>query len=161
MVQDLVTQWIQACPCTTKTLQETQRSLHKILEPERKPKVIYTDNSLEFGKACEDLSWNICTVETTQIGNKWDCWKSSAQNKRRHLCPLVAIRSGWKLVGKILRNVFPICEIFKISCLVGKTPYERRFGKSLNGPIIPFGSLVEYYPISAEDQTIHQFGKKI
>ena len=29
-----------------------------LLEPNRKPKVIYTDNSLEFGKACEDLSWN-------------------------------------------------------------------------------------------------------
>ena len=28
---------------------------------ERKPKVIYTDNSLEFGKACEDFSWKHCT----------------------------------------------------------------------------------------------------
>ena len=45
----------------TKTSQETQRSLQKFLEPNRKPKVIYTDNSLEFGKACEDLSWNHCT----------------------------------------------------------------------------------------------------
>ena len=27
----------------------------------------------------------------------------------------------------------------------GKTPYERRFGEPFNGPIIPFGSLVEYY----------------
>ena len=44
-----------------KTSQETQRSLQKFLEPERKPTVIYTDNSLEFGKACEDLSWNHCT----------------------------------------------------------------------------------------------------
>ena len=45
-----------------KTSQDTQRSLQKFLEPERKPKVIYTDNSLEFGKACEDLSWkNHCT----------------------------------------------------------------------------------------------------
>ena len=44
----------------------------------------------------------------------------------------------------------------------GKTPYERRFGKSFKGPIIPFGSLVEYYPISAKDQSrIHQFGKKV
>ena len=33
----------------------------KFLEPERNPKVNYTDNSLEFGKACEDLSWNHCT----------------------------------------------------------------------------------------------------
>ena len=50
VVQDLATQWIQAYPCKTKTSQETQRSLQKFLEPERKPKIIYTDNSLEFGK---------------------------------------------------------------------------------------------------------------
>ena len=61
MVQDLDTQWIQANPCKTKTSQETQRSLQKFLEPDGNPKVIYTDNSLEFGKACEDLSWNHCT----------------------------------------------------------------------------------------------------
>ena len=61
VVQDLATQWIQAYPCKNKTSQETQRSLQKFLEPERKPKVIYTDNSLEFGKSCEDLSWNHCT----------------------------------------------------------------------------------------------------
>ena len=61
VVQDLATQWIQAYPCKTRTSQETQRSLQKFLEPERNPTVIYTDNSLEFGKACEDLSWNHCT----------------------------------------------------------------------------------------------------
>ena len=60
MVQDLVTQWIQAYPCKTKISPETQRSFQKFLETERKPKVIYTDNSFE-GKACEDLSWNHCT----------------------------------------------------------------------------------------------------
>ena len=27
----------------------------------------------------------------------------------------------------------------------GKTPYERRFGQPLKGPIVPFGSLVEYH----------------
>ena len=56
VVQDLATQWIQSYPCRTKTSQETQRSLQKFLEPDRKLKVIYTDNSLEFGNACEDLS---------------------------------------------------------------------------------------------------------
>ena len=61
VVQDLATQWIQAYPCKNKTSQEPQRSLQKFLEPERKPKVIYTDNSWKFGKACEDLSWNHCT----------------------------------------------------------------------------------------------------
>ena len=35
-------------------------------------------------------------------------------------------------------------------------------GNHKKGPIIPFGSLVEYYPISAKDQSrIHQFGKKV
>ena len=70
VVQDLATQWIKSYPCKTKTSQETQSSLQKFLEPDRKPKVIYTDNSLEFGKACEDLSWNHWHVNTTQIRNK-------------------------------------------------------------------------------------------
>ena len=44
----------------------------------------------------------------------------------------------------------------------GKTPYERRFGQPFKGPIIPFGSLVEYHPKTAKDQSrIHQFGKKV
>ena len=44
----------------------------------------------------------------------------------------------------------------------GKTPYERRFGQPFKGPTIPFGSLVEYHPITAKDQSrIHQFGKKV
>ena len=75
VVQDLATQWIQSYPCKTKTSQGTQRSLHKFLESERKPKVIYTDNSWEFGKACEELSWNHCTstphrLETNGIAER-------------------------------------------------------------------------------------------
>ena len=50
VVQDLATQWIQSYPCKTKTSHETQRNFQKFLEPDRKPKAIYTDNSLEFGK---------------------------------------------------------------------------------------------------------------
>ena len=58
VVQDLATQWVQSYPCTTKSSQETARSLSKFLQPSHRPKVAYTDNSLEFGKACEDLSLN-------------------------------------------------------------------------------------------------------
>ena len=44
----------------------------------------------------------------------------------------------------------------------GKTTHERRFGQPFKGPIIPFGSLVEYYPVTAKDQSrIHQFGKRV
>ena len=39
---------------------------------------------------------------------------------------------------------------------------KGRFGKPFKGPTIPFGSLVEYHPITAKDQsTINQFGKKV
>ena len=44
----------------------------------------------------------------------------------------------------------------------GKTQNERRFGGPFKGPIIPVGSLVEYHPITAKDQSRnHQFGKKV
>ena len=44
----------------------------------------------------------------------------------------------------------------------GKTPYERRCGQPFKGPIIPFGSLVDYHPTTAKDQSIiHQLGKKV
>ena len=44
----------------------------------------------------------------------------------------------------------------------GKTPYKRRFGIQFNGPVIPFGAMVEYHPISAKDLSrVHQFGKKV
>ena len=44
----------------------------------------------------------------------------------------------------------------------GKTDEERRFGEPLKGSIIPFGSMVEYHPISAKDLSrLHQFGKKV
>ena len=92
-VQDLATQWIQACSCKNKTSQETQRSLQKFLEPERKPKVIYTDNSLEFGKACEDLSWNHCTSTPHRSETNGIAERAVRRVKGRHLCCIVAIGS--------------------------------------------------------------------
>ena len=161
MVQDLATQRIQSYPCKNKTSQEFQRSLLKFLEPERKPKVIYTDNSLEFGKACGDLSWNHCTStphrsETNEIAER-------AVRRVKEGTSAVLLQSGlnesWWADSMecytYLRNVTDLLSD-------GKTPYERRFGQQFKGLIIPFGSLVEYHPITAKDQSrIHQFGKKV
>ena len=161
VVQDLATQWIQAYPCKNKTSQETQRSLQKFLEPERKPKVIYTDNSLEFGKACEDLSWNHCT--STPHRSETNGIAERAVRRVKEGTSAVLLQSGlnesWWADSMecytYLRNVTDLLSD-------GKTPYERRFGKPFEGPIIPFGSLVEYHPITAKDQSrIHQFGKKV
>ena len=54
VVQVLATRWN---PCQTKTSQETEQKLRKLQEPSQKPKVIEKDNTLEFGKSCEELSW--------------------------------------------------------------------------------------------------------
>ena len=44
----------------------------------------------------------------------------------------------------------------------GKTPYERRFGVPFNGPVVPFGAMVEYHPTSAKDTSrLHQFGPEV
>ena len=44
-------------------------------EPSQNPKVIYTDDLLEFGKSCEELSWNHrtttpCRSETSEIADR-------------------------------------------------------------------------------------------
>ena len=130
VVQDLATQWIQSYPCKTKTSQQTQSSLQKFLKPTRKPKVIYTDNSLEFGKSCEELSWNHCTStphrsETSGIAER-------AVREVKEGTSAVLLQSGldnewWEDSMEwytYLRNVQDLLSD-------GKTPYERRCGEPL------------------------------
>ena len=67
-----------------------------------------------------------------------------------------------KVGGQILWNVTPNCETSQIYYLLGRPPYERRFGQPFKGPIISFVPLVENHHITAKDQSrIHQFGKKV
>ena len=64
--------------------------------------------------------------------------------------------------GLIPWNANAIFEMLQISFLMGKHRMRDFLGNHLKGPIIPFGSLVEYYPFAAKDQSgIHQFGKKV
>ena len=132
VVQDLATQWIQSCPCKTKTCQETQKSLQKFLEPTRKRNVIYTDNSLE---SFEDLSWNQCTStphrsETNGIAER--AVRILKEGTLQYCCNQVWMKNG----GRITWNVTAICETFK--------------------------AMVEYHPISAKDiSRLHQFGPNV
>ena len=141
VVQDLATQWIQSCPCKTKTSQETQRSLQKFLEPDRKPKVIYTDNSLEFGKACEDLSSNHCTSTPHRSETNWIAER--AVRRVEEGTSAILLQSG--LDGNWWADsmeCFTYLRNIKDLLSDGKTPHERRFGQPFHGPIIPFGSMV-------------------
>ena len=161
MVQDLAAQWIPSYPCKTKTSQETQKSPQEFVEPTRKPKVIYTDKSLQFGKACEELTWNHCT--STPHRSETNGIAERAVRRIKEGTSAVLLQSGlnesWWADSMecytYLRNVTDLLSD-------GKTPCERRFWQPFNGPIIPFGSLVENHPKTAKDQSrIHQFGKKV
>ena len=162
VVQDLSTQWIQSYPCKAKTSQETtHRSLQKFLEPNRKPKVIYTDNSLEFGMACEELSWKHCT--STPHRSETNGIAERAVRRVKEGTSAILLQSGlnaswWADSKECYTYLLNVTDLL----FDGKTLYERRFGKPYKGPIIPFGSLAEYYPISAKDQPrIHRFGNEI
>ena len=139
VVHDLTTQWIQAYPRKTKTSQETQKSLKKFLEPTKKPKVIYTDNSLEFGKDCEYLSWNHCT--STPHRSETNGIAEAAVRRIEEGTSVVLLQSG--LDEKWWANSMECyCYLRNIQDLFsdGKTLYE----------VIPFGAMVEYHPITAK-----------
>ena len=119
VAQDLATQWIQSYPCKTKSSQETQKNPMKFLESTRKPKVVYTDNSLAFGKSCEELSWNHCTStphrsETNEIAER------AVRGVKEGTSAVLLQSSVDENGGRIPRNATAICETVKVSCLMGR-----------------------------------------
>ena len=116
------------------------------LEPSAKPTVIYIGSSLEFGIACEKSSWNHCTSkphlpETNGIVER-------TVRRIKEGTSAVLLQSGPVASSCVecqcnLRNVQDLLAY-------GTTPYERRSGELLKGPVSPFGSVVEYHPFSAK-----------
>ena len=116
---------------------------------------------MEFGKSCEELSWNHRTntlhrSETNGIAER-------ATRRVTEGTPAVSLQPGlddkrWSdslECSWYLRNVQDLLADWK-------TPYERRFGESFKGPIIPFGALIKYLQNSERDKArIHQFGKQV
>ena len=127
VVQDLATQWLQSYPCkTTNNFPGDPEKPNEVLEPERKPKVIYTDNSLEFGKSREELSWNHCT--STPHRSETNGIAERAVRRVKEGTSAVLLQSGldkeWRADSMecycYLRNIQDVLSD-------GKTPYERRF----------------------------------
>ena len=55
---------------------------------------------LEIWQVLRGIILESMYVNAARIGNEWDCWKSGTQNKGRNFCSVVAIRLGWKMVGR-------------------------------------------------------------
>ena len=120
----IATQWIQSYPCKKKTSQDTEKSSRKFLEPSQRTKVLYTENSVEFGKSCEDLSWNHRT--------------STPHRSETNGIPERAVRRVKEGTSVLLQSQLDkkwwsdfmecYCYLRYVQDL-GKTPYERRFGE--------------------------------
>ena len=151
-LQDLASQRIQTYPCKNKVSQETQRSLQKFLEPETKPKVIYTDNSLEFRKACEDLFLNHCT--STPHRSETNGIPETAGRRVKEGTSAVLLQSGlnesWLADSMecytYLRNVTDLL-------FYGKTPVERFLGNHLMDRLF---HLVHWLSITSLPRTIQE-----
>ena len=110
---------------------------------------------MEFCKSCEDLSWNHCT--STTYRSETNGIAERAVRRIGEGTSAVLLQSGLdEKLWRIPWNVTPICETD------GKTLCERQFGVSFNGPVVPFGAMLEYHPISGKDLSpLHQFGQKV
>ena len=103
------------------------------LELSEKPTIIYTDSSLEFAKACEDLSWNHCT--STPHRSETNGIAERAVRRIKEGTSAVLLQSG--LNEKSRRDSMECyCYLRNVQDLWsdGKTPYEQRFGEPFKGP---------------------------
>ena len=157
VVLDLATQWLDSYPCQTKTSQETQKSQMKFLEPTRKPKVIYSDSSLDLASLARNYFWIIVRQHHTDLKQ---LRLQRAVRRVKEGTSAVLLQSG----------LYENCWADSIECYCylrniqdhlsdGKTPCEWRFGIPLNGPVLPFGAMVEYHRIFAKDTL--RFGPKV
>ena len=122
---------------------------------------VYTDNSLELGKSCEDLSRNHRTSAPHRSETKGTVQRAVRRIKEGTSAFLLQSRLDEKWWADSMKCY---CNLRSIQDLLadGKTPYERRFGEPFRGPMIPFGSMVEYHLLSAKDQRrLHHFGEKV
>ena len=142
-----------------KLLRKHKGACKKSWSPKRKPKVMYIPwNLAKPVKIFPGIIVRRHHTDRKQMGLlKAQCaeWKKV---RLQYCCNQVWMKNG----GQIPWNALPICETFKISCLMGRLHTKDVLENLSKGPIIPFGYLVEYCLISAKDQfRIHQIGKKV
>ena len=117
---------------------------------------------MEFGKACEDQAWKHCASTPHRSETNWSAERAVRRIKEGTPAILLQSGIGRKLVGGFHGMLLLPAKYSGQIVWWENTPYERRFGEPFKGPIVPFGSLVEYHCISTKDQSrIHQFGEKV
>ena len=100
-----------------------------------------------FGKSCEEVPWNHCT--STPHRSETNGIAERAVRRVTEGTSAVLLQSG--LDEKWVADSME-CYCYLIQDLLsdGKTQYEMRFGMLFDGPVIPFGAMVEYHLLCAK-----------
>ena len=136
VAQDLQLNGFYRIRSKPKLFQKTQKRVQKFLEETWKPKVIHTDNSPEFGKACEDLSWNHC-ISTPHRSETNGVAEREVRRIKEGTSPVLLQSS---LDEKWWADSMECCcylRNFQDLLSDGKTPCERRSERLLTDRRIP------------------------
>ena len=144
MVQELATQWLQSNPCRAKSSQETEKSLRKFLEPSPDPKVIFTDNSLEFGKVFQDLFLNHCTSPPHRSETNGIAERAVRRVEQGTSAILLQLGVDQTVVGRS-HGILPF-SVKRSSSLIG----QENTSRTAIWILIQWTN--KYHPISAQDQ---------
>ena len=140
-----------------KLLRRRKRVCASVSSRQKSRKSFTPDNSLAFGKSCEDLSWNHRT--STPHRSETNGIAERPVRRTKEGTPAVVLQSSSLGEKWWADSTECCCYLRNVQDLLadGKTPYERRLG----GPMIPFGAMVDCHPISARDQSgAHQLNRK-
>ena len=145
-----------------KTFQETDKSLRKFFEPSEKPKVIYTDNSLEFRKSCEDLSWNHRTSAPHRSETNGIAEREARKIKEGTFAVLLQWSLDEKMGGLIQWNASAICDMSMTSWQTGKLLMKGDSENHLKAQSFRLVQWLSIIRFSSRDQSRrHQFGKTV
>ena len=160
VILDRYTQFLQAYAAKQKSAEETKKAFQRYFEPNQEPTHVYSDNSKEIKKACDDLGYTHDTSTPHRSETNGVAERAVRRVKEGTACVLT--QSGftehwWSLAMQafcFMRNVVDKLDN-------GQTAYFNRFGVDYGGPAIPFGALVEYFPKTAKDkQRVHPMGNQ-
>ena len=93
VLQHLATQRLQSHPCKTKLPMRPEEP-NEVAGADEETKCLLHKQFLGIWHVLRGIILESLYVNSTQIRNKWDCWKSSSQSERKYVCGTVAARSG-------------------------------------------------------------------
>ena len=139
-----------------------KRSSRNFLEPSEKPKVIYTDCSLEFGKSCEHLPWNHRT-STHQRFETSDIVERAVRRIKEGTSAAVLLQSGldekwWAVYGMLLLSG----KMFKTSWQTGKHQMKGDSENHLKAELFRLEQRLNIIRLLQKDQSrLHTYCKKV